>query len=275
MVVSSNETSRSLAVDDMIDDFDSFRPLVEGRVAIVTGATRGIGRALALYYAKLGAAVAVDGRDEALVRELVEDAAGLSGPIVGVPGDIREDNHRKELLERAERALGPVDILVNNAGVIQEGRLVHVTPEQWQNVVAVNLDAVFAMTQLVGARCMLPRRSGKVLNLSSILGTTAIRGHGSYCASKGGVEQLTRSFAVEWAASGVHVNAIAPGYVKTRMNQRRRDDPRVRQALLATIPAERFGELEDVVGPALFLTTSLSDYCHGTILAVDGGYLCR
>jgi 2-deoxy-D-gluconate 3-dehydrogenase len=217
----------------------------------------------------------VDGRDDVLVRGLVRAAEGLAGQVIGVPGDIREDSHRNELVDRALRELGAVDILVNNAGVIEEARLAEMTQEQWRAVVSVNLDAVFAMTQLVGVRCMLPRKRGKVLNLSSILGATAIRGHGNYCASKGGVEQLTRSFAVEWAGSGVNVNAIAPGYVKTRMNEQHRNMARARDALLAAIPAGRFAELEDLVGPALFLTTSLSDYCHGTILAVDGGYLCR
>lgn len=275
MLVTRDGTTRSLAVGDMTDDFDSFRPLVEGRIAIVTGATRGIGRALALYYAKLGAAVVVDGRDEAVVGGVADCAAELPGSIVGVAGDVCDQKHREALVDRAEREFGAVDILVNNAGVIQEARLTEMTQEQWRYVLTVNLDAVFAMTQLVSARCMLPRRYGKVLNLSSILGATAIRGQGNYCASKGAIEQLTRSFAVEWAQSGVNVNAIAPGYVKTRMNHDRRNDDRVHDALLATIPAGRFGELEDVVGPALFLTTSLSDYCHGTILAVDGGYLCR
>jgi NAD(P)-dependent dehydrogenase (short-subunit alcohol dehydrogenase family) len=242
---------------------------------LVTGGNRGIGRALALYYAKLGANVVLDGRDESLLAEVVAEGDDLNGAILGLAGDVTDAEHREELVDAAAREFGGVDVLVNNAGVIAEAPLAEMTSQQWRYVLEINLDCVFYMTQLVGTRFMLPRGYGKVINFSSVLGTTSLAGHNNYCASKGGVEQLTRGFAVEWASRGVNVNALAPAYVKTRMNDKYRADPQIRQLMIDSIPAGRFGELEDVVGPTFFFSTALSDFCHGVILPVDGAYLCR
>jgi NAD(P)-dependent dehydrogenase (short-subunit alcohol dehydrogenase family) len=274
MRTTEDTETAALAASDLTGDFDCLRPLVEGLVVVLTGATRGLGRALALYYAKLGAHVVADGRDETLLREVAGEARKLAGTLQPVPGDVADAAHRRTLVDAALREYGRVDVLVNNAAVIADVPLAEATPEQWRYVLEVNLDAVFFLTQLVGTESMLPRGAGKVVNFSSILGTTALPGQNSYAAAKGGVEQLTRGFASEWARHGVNVNAIAPGYHKTRMNHEARQDAGVRELMLAKIPARRLGETEDVVGPTLFLSTSLSDYCHGTILAVDGGVLC-
>src|SRR5690348_11371365 len=212
------DISPSLCAADLTDTFDSLRPLLEGRTAIITGATRGIGRALALYYARLGAGVVIDGRDESLLCEVVAEAASLSGTVVGVSGDVADEKHRSELVATAKRDFAGVDILINNAGVISEAPVSEMTPAQWRYVLEVKLDCVLYMTQLVGKHFMLPRGYGKVVNFSSVLGTTALPGHINYSASKGGVEQLTRGFAIEWGQLGINVNALAPAYVKTRMN---------------------------------------------------------
>ncbi|MGD9735166.1 MAG: SDR family NAD(P)-dependent oxidoreductase [Solirubrobacterales bacterium] len=272
--ITPDETSRSLEADALTGAFDSFMPAIEGKTAIITGGTRGIGRALTLYFAKLGATVITNGRDSALLEQVAQASADLRGTVLGVAGDIANPSHRQDVVEAAEQAGGQVDILLNNAGATAAASLAEMTPEQWRYVLAINLDAVFEMTQLA-SRTMRERGAGKIVNLSSILGTTALAEHANYCVSKGGIEQLTRCLAVEWSPLGVNVNAIAPGYVKTRMNHEYRNDDAFREAMLASIPAGRFGELEDIVGPALFLSSPFSDYCHGAILAVDGAYLCR
>lgn len=270
-----DDLTPALQAADLKDIFDTLRPFLEGRAVLITGGTRGIGRALALYYAKLGAGVVIDGRDDSLLAEVIREASSLDGTVIGIAGDITDEEHRAEIIDAAAREFGGVDILINNAGVIAEALLADMTIEQWRYVLSINLDCAFFMTQLVGTRFMLPRGHGKVINFSSVLGTTALAGHNNYAASKGGIEQLTRGLAIEWAPLGVNVNALAPAYIKTRMNENARADPQSRETMIASIPAARFGELEDVVGPTFFLSTPLSAFCHGVILPVDGAYLCR
>jgi len=273
-LITSNDVSRSAVADDLVDTFDCMRPLIEDKVVVVTGATRGIGRGLALYFSRLGAKVAINGRDAVLVEEVVQQAESLPGPLIGLAGDIANADHRSELVRFAESNLGPIDVLVNNAAVIAEAPLSTMTTEQWRYVLGINLDAVFELSRAVAITSMLPRATGSIINFSSVCGSIVMAGHGNYSAAKAGIEMLTRAFAVEWGSQGVRVNAIAPGYVKTRMNQDQRADEQVRQAMLDQTPAGRFGELEDIVGPTLFLSTPLSSWCHGSVLTVDGAYTC-
>lgn len=268
-----NET-RLIQLADLTDAFDFFAPVVQEKTIIITGGTRGIGRALCLYFAKLGAHVVTDGRDAELLEQITKASGELAGSIQTIIGDINDSVHRTEIFNAAMKIDGRIDVLINNAGSTDPAPLADMSLSQWRSVLSTSLDSVFEMSQLAG-RAMLSAGYGKIVNFSSILGTTALAEHGNYCTSKGGIEQLTRSLAVEWGSSGVNVNAIAPGYVKTRMNDIYRKDDDTRRSMLASIPAGRFGELEDMIGPVLFLVSALSDYCHGTILQVDGAYLCR
>jgi 2-dehydro-3-deoxy-D-gluconate 5-dehydrogenase len=245
---------------------------LEGRTAVVTGARSGIGRAIALGLAGAGARVAPWGRADNLA-ETAGDLAGAGRLLRTVHADLGDP----ELVDRACAELlqeHRIDILVNNAGIIRRGPAVDSPRQDWDDVMAVNLDAVFQLSQRL-ARPMLERGSGKIINIASMLSFQGGINVVAYATSKHAVAGLTRALANEWAGRGVQVNAIAPGYIRTDNTAALQRDPTRNQAILDRIPAGRWGDPSDLVGAAVFLASGASDYMNGHVLAVDGGWMAR
>jgi 2-dehydro-3-deoxy-D-gluconate 5-dehydrogenase len=242
---------------------------LEGRTALVTGARTGIGRALAVGLATAGADLVLHGRNDDL--DEVEAEVRKTGRQVS--RWILDLSDPGRIPEAAER-LGRIDVLVNNAGIIRRAPAAEHPYAAFREVLDVNLDAVFLLSQVIGAR-MLARGSGKIITIASMLSFQGGVNVAGYTAAKHAVAGLTRALACEWAASGVQVNAIAPGYIKTGNTERLWDDPVREPEIRARIPAGRWGDPEDLVGAAVFLASSASDYVNGHLLAVDGGWLAR
>jgi 2-deoxy-D-gluconate 3-dehydrogenase len=193
---------------------------------------------------------------------------------LGLVGNVGDAEVCARLVEDTVRHFGAIDILVNNAGTIRRSPAIEHSEEDWQTLIDVNLSSVFRLTQHAG-RHMLPRGSGKVINIASLLTFQGGITVPSYAAAKGGVGQLTKAFANEWASKGVNVNAIAPGYMDTDNTEALRNNPERARQILERIPAGRWGKPEDVAGAAVFLASGAADYIHGHILVVDGGWLNR
>lgn len=241
---------------------------ISGKCAIVTGASRGLGFAMAQALAEAGARLAIIGSSDR-----VFDAARELGahPIKADLGDMAElDAAFDDVL----KALGRVDILINCAGITRRHRCEEFPMEDWQRVMDVNLTATFRMCQLAG-RQMLKQCGGKIINIASMLSFFGGWTVPAYAASKGGVAQLTKSLANEWAIHNINVNAIAPGYMATDINTELRADPARNNEIVSRIPAGRWGTPDDLKGVALFLSSPASDYVNGAVIPVDGGYLGR
>jgi 2-deoxy-D-gluconate 3-dehydrogenase len=243
----------------------SFR--LDGKVALVTGASRGIGYGLAHALADAGARVAVSARDEAALKQL---SAAIPGSLA-VPMDMSRVDSIKAGVARVERELGRLDILVNNAGLGANHPALEVTERDWDEMMAVNLKGLFFCAQ-AAARGMLERGYGRIVNMSSQAGVVGIVDHAVYCASKGGVNQLTRVMALEWSKLGVTVNAVAPTFIYTPGTADRLDDPSFREGVLSRIPARRIGDIADVAGAVIYLASDAAKLVTGTCLLVDGGW---
>ena len=241
-----------------------------GRVALVTGAGRGIGRAIALALGRAGAAVACAARSldqvEAAAAEI--EAAGARALALGL--DVTRAEQITAVVEQAETRLGPIDILVNNAGVTLEKKTVELTDEEWDTVVATNLTAMFRCARAV-APGMIRRGHGKIINVGSMYGVIGVARYAAYCASKAAVDGLTRSLAVEWARHGMQVNCLAPGYMNTDIPRAALADERTRALFLSKVPARRIGEPEEVGALAVYLASPASDFMTGQTLYLDGG----
>ncbi|SKA34617.1 SDR family oxidoreductase [Consotaella salsifontis] len=246
---------------------------ISGKKAMVTGGTRGLGRGMAEALAEAGADVMIFGTsDKALAVAEEISAKGLK--VQGAVMDLAQAESRRTVFADALKTLGGVDILVNAAGIQRRHKCEDFPMSDWQDVLEVNLTAVFDMCQLAG-REMLAAGSGKIINIASLLSFFGGFTVPAYAASKGGVMQLTKALANEWASRGINVNAIAPGYMATEMNTALLADEKRNSEITARIPAHRWGEPQDMKGPLLFLASSASDYVHGAVLPVDGGYLGR
>jgi 2-dehydro-3-deoxy-D-gluconate 5-dehydrogenase len=250
---------------------DRFR--LDGKVALVTGASRGLGAAIAIALAEAGAHVACHGNT--LSPETTCEGVAVTGQeALPLLQDLSEPAAPAALVESTLRRFGRLDILVNNAGTIRRAAAEDVSSEDWQAVVDVNLNSAFRLAQLAG-RHMLERGSGKIINIASLLSFQGGIRVPAYAASKGALAQLTKALANEWATRGINVNAIAPGYFRTDNTAALQKDPERNRQIMERIPAGRWGEPEDLAGAAVFLASSASDYLHGHILAVDGGWLAR
>jgi 2-deoxy-D-gluconate 3-dehydrogenase len=248
---------------------DLFR--LDGRVALVTGAASGLGAAIATGLAQAGAQVAVHGNR----RAATDIAMAIGTSAAAFQADLGDTNGAEKLFAEVKQRFGRVDILVNNAGTIHRDAAEDFKLEDWQRVLQVNLTSVFQLSQLVG-RDMLARNSGgKIINIASLLSFQGGIRVPAYSASKGGVAQLTKALANEWAAHNIQVNAIAPGYFATTNTEALQADPVRNRQILERIPAGRWGKPEDLTGAAVYLASAASNYVTGTVLTVDGGWMSR
>lgn len=238
-----------------------------GRVALVTGGSRGIGLAVAGRLYSRGAHVAIVARDGARARATVAGLEG-GGKAVAVPADVSDAAQVEEVVATVERELGPVDILVNNAGVTRDGVLVRMSEADWDTVLDVNLKGAFLLMKLVG-RGMMKRRWGRIINITSVVGLTGNRGQANYSASKAGLIGLTKAVAKELGSRNVLVNAVAPGFIDTDMTRELPED--AKRLMLQQIALGRFGNPGEVASAVLFLASDLADYITGQVLVVDGG----
>ncbi len=246
---------------------------LKGKTALVTGSSRGLGAAIAVALAEAGANVAAHGSSappEATRKRIAERGAEA----IALVGDVGDREVCARLVDETIRRFGAIDILVNNAGIIRRSPAVEQSEEDWKAVIDVNLTSVFRLTQHAG-RHMLARGSGKVINIASLLSFQGGILVPAYAAAKGGVAQLTKAFANEWASKGVNVNAIAPGYMATDNTEALQKNPERSRQILERIPAGRWGQPEDLAGAAVFLASSTSDYINGHVLVVDGGWMNR
>jgi 2-deoxy-D-gluconate 3-dehydrogenase len=247
---------------------------LNGKNALVTGSHRGIGAAIAVALAKAGANVGCHGRDPQPAPACDEiRAAGRQ--TFYFSADLADSKTYPKLMERTIAEFGSIDILVNNAGVIRRAAAAEYPAEFWDELITVNLTAVFRLSQLAGRRMLERGEGGKIVNIGSLLSFQGGILVPAYAAAKGGVAQLTKALANEWASKGINVNAIAPGYMATDNTAALRDDPVRSRQILDRIPAARWGEAGDIAGAAVFLCSSASAYVHGHVLAVDGGWLAR
>ncbi|MBQ0138552.1 MAG: 2-dehydro-3-deoxy-D-gluconate 5-dehydrogenase KduD [Kurthia sp.] len=243
---------------------------LQGKNAVVTGGSRGLGKEMALGLAQAGANVAVISRKSA--PEVEEELKAYGVHAVSIAFDIGQIEQHEELVNLVEAQLGPVDILINNAGIQKRHPAAEFPQQDWQAVMDINLHAVFSLCQLFG-RPMLARGAGKIINIASLLSYQGGVNIPAYTASKHAVSGLTKALANEWASKGVHVNAIAPGYMATEMNDALINDETRSRQILERIPAQQWGSGQDMQGAAVFLASAASNYIHGFTIAVDGGWL--
>ncbi len=243
--------------------------ILTGRTALVTGGSRGIGRAIAIALAAEGADVALcyAGREDA-AQEVVERCLAQGGRAAAFQADVSREEDCQRLFSQTEEQLGSVDILINNAGITRDGLLLRMKAEDFDRVLEVNLRGAFLCSRLA-ARGMLKRRWGRIISLSSVVGLHGNAGQANYAASKAGVIGLTKALAKELGSRGVTVNAIAPGFIRTDMTEGLPEG--IREGLLGAIPLGRLGEAEEVARAAVFLAGPGGDYITGQVLAVDGG----
>jgi 2-dehydro-3-deoxy-D-gluconate 5-dehydrogenase len=251
----------------MLDIFN-----LNGKVALFTGASRGLGKAMAIGLAKAGADVAVVGRkhDQDVLDQIA--AQGTRGQFYA--HDLADIDGIPALVAQVKADFGKIDILVNNAGVQSRHKATEFPRKDWNLVIDVNMNAVFFMCQEVG-KLMLAQGKGKIINIASLLTFQGGLTVPAYAASKGAVAQFSKSLSNEWAGQGVNVNCIAPGYMDTEMNTALLADPTRSRQIMERIPAGRWGKPEDMVGAAVFLASDASDYVSGTVITVDGGWMAR
>ncbi len=247
---------------------------LNGKNALVTGSHRGLGAAIAVALSKAGANVGCHGRD-AKPGAACDEIRTAGRKTFYFSADLADAKTHPELIGRTISEFGSVDILVNNAGVIRRAPASEYSAEFWDELISVNLTAVFHLSQLAGRHMLGRGTGGKILNIASLLSFQGGILVPAYAAAKGGVAQLTKALANEWASKGINVNAIAPGYMATDNTTALRNDPVRSRQILERIPAARWGEPSDIAGAAVFLCSSASDYVHGHVLAVDGGWLAR
>ncbi len=259
-------------MNDRPSILDRFR--LDGKVALVTGASRGLGQAMAAAMAEAGADVAGIATREDNLSETAEAVLAQGRKFLKVACDVSQPKAIQNAIANTMDQLGSIDILINNAGIIRRTPAVEHSDDDWAVVMQTNLTAVFQLCRDVGKE-MVARRRGKIINIASLLSFSGGITVPSYAASKGGVAQLTKALANEWAQHNVQVNAIAPGYFATDNTQALRDDRARFEAISVRIPSGKWGQPEDLKGAAVFLASKASDYVNGHVLLVDGGWMAR
>jgi len=243
---------------------------LEGKVALVTGGARGIGREIVLCFAREGADIAICDVNLEEAEATAKEIQKTGRQCLAFKTDVTDSKDVQAAIDKILDKLGKLDILINNAGITRDGLVLRMSEEDWDKVIAVNLKGCFVCTRLA-AKVMLKQRFGKIVNLASIIGIMGNTGQANYAASKAGVIGLTKSVAKELASRGVCVNAIAPGFIKTEMTAKLSED--VQKRMLSVIPLGRFGEPKDVADLALFLSSESSSYITGQVIQIDGGML--
>lgn len=247
---------------------------LDGKTALVTGGDSGLGRAMSLALAEAGAQVAVAYNSNLTkAEETCQQIQKTGVNTIPLQVNVANEESVSKMHEQCVNALGAIDILVNSAGINRRGPCIELSVEDFDATLNVNLKGTFLCCRAVGPS-MIARKSGKVINVASLLGSVALANRVPYASSKGGVIQLTKVLALEWAPYNINVNAIGPGYFATELNRRLMDDPVVYNDLTSRIPMGRWAEPEELAGPVVFLASSASDYVTGHVLWADGGYLC-
>ncbi|HAU5611014.1 TPA: 2-dehydro-3-deoxy-D-gluconate 5-dehydrogenase KduD [Citrobacter freundii] len=250
---------------------EAFR--LEGKVAIVTGCDTGLGQGMAVALAEAGCDVV--GVNRKIPHETAEKINALGRRFMAIRADLSQQDALTSIVTQSVSAFGRIDILVNNAGTIRRQDALDFSEKDWDDVMNLNLKSVFFLSQAVARQFQAQGNGGKIINIASMLSFQGGIRVPSYTASKSGVLGITRLLANEWAAKGINVNAIAPGYMATNNTQQLRADSERNQEIIDRIPAGRWGTPNDLKGPVVFLASSASDYIHGYTLAVDGGWLAR
>jgi len=243
---------------------------LSGRVALVTGSSGGIGKALAGGFAEAGATVVLNGRDAAKVEAAAGSLREAGHKAHGVPFDVTDRAALTEGVARIEAEIGPIDILVNNAGMQRRMPLEDFPEETWRELMRTNLDSVFLVGQAV-ARCMIPRKRGKIINICSVQSELGRPNIAPYTASKGAVKMLTKGMAIDWGKHGIQVNGLGPGYFKTELNAALVADEKFSAWLCGRTPLGRWGDVDELIGAAIFLASDASSFVNGHVLYVDGG----
>jgi 3-oxoacyl-[acyl-carrier protein] reductase len=242
--------------------------MLSDKVAVVTGASRGIGRSLAIALAANGAKVVASARNAEALDTLIAEIKAQGGDALAIVGDVAIEDDANNLVKQAVATYGRVDIFINNAGITRDGLLLRMKSADWDAVLDTNLKGAFLCTRAV-AKVMSKQRSGRIINISSVVGEMGNAGQANYCASKAGLLGLTKSVARELARRNVTVNAITPGFIVTDMTEDMTD--KAREAMTAQIPLGRLGAAEDVAGAVLFLASDQAAYITGQVLGVNGG----
>lgn len=240
-----------------------------GKTVVVTGASRGIGKAIALRFGSMAANVVITyNSNSQMAEEVVSQIAALGGKAIAIKADVTQKTEVEALTERAYAEFGKVDVLVNNAGITKDNLLIRMKEADWDAVMDTNLKGTYLCTQEIGKR-MLKAKSGRIVNITSVVGLMGNAGQANYAASKAGVIGFTKSVAKEFAARGLTVNAVAPGFIETDMTDQLNDD--VIEQYKKSIPLQRLGSADDVANTVLFLSSDLASYITGQVIQVDGG----
>lgn len=242
--------------------------ILEDQVALITGATRGIGREIALLFAQEGARLSICGRSEEALRNVGADIRGNGLQCLELRVDVMNEPEVIGVVKKTLDTYGRIDILVNNAGVTKDNLVARLSEDEWQQVLAVNLRGTFLFTKAI-SKCMVAQQRGKIINISSVVGFTGNTGQANYAASKAGIIGFTKSAARELSRENICVNAVAPGFIDTEMTANLSEG--LKSAVLREIPLGRFGSSKDVARAVVFLASKHSDYITGQILVVDGG----
>jgi len=241
---------------------------LQDKVAVVTGSTKGIGKEIALEFARRGAKVVVSGRNAERAEAVCAEIKAAGGSAMAVVGDVSRMADAQQLIERALEQFGQIDVLVNNAGITRDNLLMRMKEEEWDEVLAINLKGAFNCIKSV-TRQMMKQRSGRIINITSVVGQMGNAGQANYAASKAGIIGLTKSVARELASRNITCNAVAPGFIETDMTGAL--DEKVRESLQAQIPLGRLGSVSDVARAAAFLAGDEAAYITGQVINVDGG----
>jgi gluconate 5-dehydrogenase len=243
-----------------------------GRTALITGSSQGLGLAMARGLAQAGAALVLNGRDELKLAAAAERLRAEGARVTTAAFDVTDGAAVARAVEKIEAQFAPIDILINNAGIHRRAPLAEMTEAQWREVLDTNLTSAFLVARAVAPR-MIARRTGKIINICSVMSDVTRPTIGNYAAAKGGLKMLTRAMAVEWAKHGVQTNAIAPGYFATELSRPLMENAEFDRWIRGRTPAGRWGQPEELVGAAVFLASRASAFVNGQMLAVDGGLL--
>ncbi|HBF35363.1 TPA: beta-ketoacyl-ACP reductase [Candidatus Sumerlaeota bacterium] len=242
--------------------------MLKGKTAVITGAGQGIGKSIALAFARQGANIVVSDVQEATAAQAVTEIEALGVKAIAVACDVRQSAQCEALIDKAVETFGQIDILVNNAGVTKDGLMMRMKEEDFDFVIAINLKGVFNCSK-AAIRPMMKQRSGRIINISSVVGLMGNAGQANYSASKAGVIGLTKTMAKEFGSRNINVNAICPGFIQTAMTDKLTDD--AKKQLVEVIPFKKLGTADDVANTALFLASDLASYITGETIRVDGG----